>query len=315
MQTYQDIPEFAYHGVFFMIGLLGNTFILSVTFTDLLQRSNDFNTPDLILSSLGALNICHLCIHFGTCICRMFFIKFYLHDDVQKTIRVLLFSLRSSSLSFTTILCIYYCVNIVNFNNSYLMRLKVRLPGLVPWLLLGSVIVSFASCLPIVFYLQIKGTDEAAFNNSVNEATNVSGQRSVNSWVHENPISINALVASFCFAMLTFSGATILTFLCIHMKKMGQNSDGFSNPRLDAYCGAMKTIASLLIVYVLLYVPQWLLMSNLAHPGTPVFLACILIISSFPALNSAVLILGNTKLKKVLTRIIHRAKGCRRVGV
>ncbi|XP_069506019.1 taste receptor type 2 member 40-like [Ambystoma mexicanum] len=315
MLTYEDIAEFAYHGVFFMIGLLGNTFILSVTFTDLLQRSNDFNTPDLILSSLGALNICHLCIHFGRTICRLFWSKFYLHDHVKKTIQLLLSSVRSSSLSFATILCIFYCVNIVNFNNSYLMRLKVRFPGLVPWLLFGSVLVSFASCLPIVFYLQVKGTDEAAFNNSVNEATNVSGQRSVNSWVHDYPLSINALVASFCFAMLNFTAATILTFLGIHMKKMGQNSDGFSSPRLDAFCGAMKTIASLFLLYVLLYVPQWLLASDVLHRGTPLFLACVILISSFPALNFVVLILGNTKLKKVLTRIIHRAKTCRGVGV
>ncbi|XP_069481399.1 taste receptor type 2 member 40-like [Ambystoma mexicanum] len=310
MLTYKDIAELAYHGVCFMIGLLGNTFILSATFTDLLQRSNDFNTPDLILSSMGVLNICHLCIQFGTTICRMFWRKFYFHNHVKKTIQLLLCSVRSSSLSFATILCIFYCVNIVNFNNSYLMRLKVRFPGLVPWLLLGSVLVSFTSCLPIVFYMQVKGTGEAAFNNSVKEAINVSGQSSVNSWVHENPLSINALVASFCFAMLTFSAATILTFLCIHRKKMGQNLDGFSSPRLDAYCGAMKTIASLFIVYVLLYVPQWLLASDVVHRGTPVFLAFVNIISSFPALNSAVLILGNTKLKKVLSRIIHRAKSC-----
>ncbi|XP_060125086.1 taste receptor type 2 member 41-like [Zootoca vivipara] len=48
----------------------------------------------------------------------------------------------NANLWFATWLSILYCVKIANFSNPLFLQMKRRFPGLVPWLLLGTVVFS-----------------------------------------------------------------------------------------------------------------------------------------------------------------------------
>ncbi|XP_078510286.1 taste receptor type 2 member 7-like [Lissotriton helveticus] len=290
---------------------MGNVFILLVNFIHWLKRNRDLNSCDLILTSLGPSNILHLCVYFFGNLCRIALREVYL--IVSKPVLITVFCLRSCNFFFTTIFCVYCCVTIVNSSTPFFMRLKGKFLVAVPWLLLASVLVSLATCLPDASDLLVKANG-GAFYISTRAASNVSDSRHMNSWVNESQSSslflINAFVRIFYMATLTFSAATILTFLCIHMRRVEQNMCGFTNSHFGIYLGAIKTISSLFVLYVLVFLSQWLLLLRPTFNETPGVVVCILMNSIFPALSSVIFILGYSKLKKAFTEIICHFTCC-----
>ncbi|XP_078510288.1 taste receptor type 2 member 9-like [Lissotriton helveticus] len=317
MLTFEDIAMLLLHSVLFIFGAMGNVFILLVNFIHWLKGNRDLNSCDLILTSLGLSNVLHVCIYFFCNLCRIAWREVYL--IVSKPVLLTVFCLRSCNFLFTTIFCVYCCVTIVNSSTPFFMRLKVKFPGAVPWLLLASVLVSLATCLPVASDLLVKANGGAFYNFSTSAASNVSGEGHMNSWLNESQSSsrflINAFVSILCLATLTFSAATILTFLCIHMRRVEQNMGGFTNSHLGVYLGAIKTISSLFVLYVLVFLSHWLLLLRPSLHETPGIEVCVLMNSIFPALSSVIFILGYSKLKKAFTRdhvslqVLMRTKG------
>ncbi|XP_069057599.1 taste receptor type 2 member 7-like [Pleurodeles waltl] len=310
-----DIAALFFHGVFFVFGAVGNIFILTVNFTEWVESSIDLHSLDLILVSLAVTNILHLCIYFARTICHWFWVEIYKQDQVHKFLRIVMSYLCCCSIMFTTVLLIYFYVKILNINSPSFVRFKVKFPGTVPWLLLGCVLIFVASCVGILttdLLLNTKG--DAIANTSIIAPSNASEVGPSHAWALRGHLSIlfiiNATVSSLCMAMLTFFTIAILKFICTHMRRMRHNEDGFRSTRLDAYCGAMRTITSFFTLYVLMFIFQFFVKFNVVVPGTPEYLIQTFIFSSFPAFNSLIIILGNSKLRKTLTGLIYRVRCC-----
>ncbi|XP_069057601.1 taste receptor type 2 member 7-like [Pleurodeles waltl] len=219
------------------------------------------------------------------------------------------------SIMFTTVLVIYFYVKILNINSPSFMRFKVKFPGTVPWLLLGCVLIFVASCVVILTTdLLLETNEEAITNTSIIAPLNASDKGPSHSWTLRGHLSIlftiNAVVGSLCMAMLTFFTVAILKFICIHLRRMRHNENGFPSTRFDAYSGAMRTITSFFTLYVLMFISQWLVKFNAVIPETPGNLVETFLFSSFPACNSLIIILGNSKLRKTLTGLIYRVRCC-----
>ncbi|XP_059580169.1 taste receptor type 2 member 1-like [Alligator mississippiensis] len=63
--------------------------------------------------------------------------------------------LSTLSLWFATWLAVFYCVKITSFNQPLFLWLKLRFSGLLPWLILGSLLVSLATSLPSVNFFTL----------------------------------------------------------------------------------------------------------------------------------------------------------------
>ncbi|XP_069057600.1 taste receptor type 2 member 7-like [Pleurodeles waltl] len=316
MLAHEDIPGLFFHGVFFVFGAVGNIFIITVNCTEWVKSSIDLYSLDIILVSLAVTNILHLCIYLACTICRWLWVEIYKQDQVHKFFLIVMSYLCCCSILFTTVLLIYFYVKILNINNPSFMRFKVKFPGTVPWLLLGCVLIFVASCVVILTTdLLLKTKGDAVVNTSIIVPSNASEEYHSRSWALKGclsiPFTIIAVVGSLCMAMLTFFTVAILNFICTHMRRMRHNENGFLSTRLNAYCGAMRTITLFFTLYVLMFISQWLVKFNDVIPETPGYLIETFLFSSFPAFNSLIIILGNSKLRKTLTGLIYRVRCCK----
>ncbi|MEE6487077.1 hypothetical protein FKM82_014789 [Ascaphus truei] len=300
------MPEINYivalvlHSIFFFIGLAGNLFILVVNFLDWL-KTNDLSPCDLILNSIGLSNIILQGIVVVNEFCFFMFPKVYSHDWVVNSFVVIISSVAFSSLWFSTCLCFYYCVKIVNLNGAFFYKLKTKVPTMMPWLLVGSIAISWTMGLPAYWDLYRE------FPLSV--AANFSGN-----WTSSLAFSFKSkctclfqlylLFSSVAFTIVFSSGVAIITSLCKHMRRMRKNNEGFASACLDSHLAAVKTVTSLLILYIMFYGALNAIFNSSTAVGSLLFSLCIMGVSSFPSINSIILIMGNTKLTKALRQLL-----------
>ncbi|XP_069506098.1 taste receptor type 2 member 116-like [Ambystoma mexicanum] len=317
MLTATSTSELVLGGVFSVIGLMGNTFILTV---NLMKRIKDLeiNVRNIIISSLAVTNICLQCTMLTASVCHIYWEENVLLDEVLTVDVAVGDGLCCSSLWFATWLGVYYCLKIVNCNHPCLIGLKVQFPKIVPWLLIGSVLVSLANGISGAFARHGNDTAKQASNNSENITPVASGNGTMNDFVLVNGPStlliIQLLISSVAFIIFSFAIVAIITSLLRHMRRMAQNTVSFQNPNLKAHVGALKTLVMLLILYLTFYLSHVLVFVK------PVALESFRLITfklptfAFPALCSLILILGNPTMKKTLVKIFYQPNCCKREG-
>ncbi|XP_027562772.1 taste receptor type 2 member 9-like, partial [Neopelma chrysocephalum] len=122
-------------------GLWINAFIVSVICVAWVRKKT-LNSNEKILLTLGCSRFWFLCITWVFFFLSLIYPN-YLHVHP-------LFQLVESAQSFlncsnfwvSACLCVFYCIKIANFRNSFFIYLKVKIDRMVPWLLLGSVLFS-----------------------------------------------------------------------------------------------------------------------------------------------------------------------------
>ncbi|XP_078510207.1 taste receptor type 2 member 125-like [Lissotriton helveticus] len=282
-------------------GLMGNLFILMVNLIEWVKSSSVLSACDLILSSLAFSNIGHLCLYFVIKTNPTLKEAYFTMDSALNRFFVAVFWLRCCSFWFATWFCVYCCVKIVSFTQPRVVRLIKGFLKNVHWLLLGSAVVSLASCLPSAFNVEVQSAGNGPSNFSMFSKSNVSvpGPKILD--VKNTAYISNILLV---FAIFTFSAIAILSTLCRHMRRMRQNTEDFSNTRMDAHLGAVKTVASLLLLYSAFYVTQCLRYLYVYPSNGMISFASTLVVAYFPAINSVILMMGIARLKKALIRLL-----------
>ncbi|XP_069506007.1 taste receptor type 2 member 40-like [Ambystoma mexicanum] len=311
MATSADLPNLVLHVIISAAGLMGNTFIVAIKLINWMNQANDLNESDVIILSLGVTNTCLHCVSLAGTVVYVLWRHIFVLDAVFKSYFTLKIALGDSSLWFATWLGVYYCMKIVNLTHPFYVWIKARLPKIVPWLLVGSVLVSLANSIPVGCEMDLAWTG----NVSKDPSSNTSGDGAIAELRFGSGclsmFIIQVVAASVAFTLFTFSAGAIITSLNRHMKHMAQNADSSRGPHINAHLGALKTVAALLILYISFYTSKFLLFLELFPIGSWGFVMCDILTFSFPALSAIVLILGNSNLKKTLTRTCCHIK-CRR---
>ncbi|XP_030042716.1 taste receptor type 2 member 40-like [Microcaecilia unicolor] len=283
------------------MGLTGNGFIIAVNFYDWV-RSRDINTSNFIISWLGVSNF----ILQGTLLVSACFYllqrDMYYIEPLRKTLIIFRYSLLSSSLWFSTWLCLYYCLKILSCSQPFFVLLRVRFPKLVAPMLLGSTLVSLVISLPMAWdFYQISSTN----------ATDAAGNSPAH-WIYNSSCSctfyIYVVVSSLAFVILSSSAVVLIVSLFRHMKRMEQNMSSLRNLRLEAHQAAAKTVLFLLLFSFSHYLSQMLLILYVIKPNTDSYTLFYLVVTFFPTLNSIILVQGSASLKKALNRFLLRTK-------
>ncbi|KAM4904081.1 taste receptor type 2 member 9-like [Sylvia borin] len=288
-------------------GMWINGFILCVLCIGWIKKRT-LNSNEKILLLLGCSRFCFLCFSWAYC---SFSISYPNYLYVQLTFQLIVFFQSFSNccnLWVSACLCVFYCIKIANFRNSFFIYLKVRIDRMVPWLLLASVLS--ASIIGIIAYDM---ADKTLSNNrnSIRQGnfSTVSGK--MNEFFFQTYFIygfgvITSFTAVICSALL------LLFSLWRHKCKMQKNS--MNNLSMDAHIKAMKSILSFLIMYSINFVFLILSLIPSTKEENSVMLLSILYLYAFPGAHSLILIFSNPKLEKTLIKILSclKCKVCMR---
>ncbi|XP_078503964.1 taste receptor type 2 member 40-like [Lissotriton helveticus] len=149
-----------------------------------------------------------------------------------------------SSFWFTALLYVYYCVTIANFRQMLFVRLKVKIPQLMPWLILACTAVSLLYALPSPWFQNV------SINNSATIFfANNSGKDSTMETVHWKPVLYYLLGYVPPFLIFCVAAVLLIASLFRHTRRMQGCTDASSCPRMDAHYRAVKCVVAFFLLF------------------------------------------------------------------
>ncbi|NXA68538.1 TR110 protein, partial [Mohoua ochrocephala] len=282
-------------------GMWINAFIFCVLCIAWVKKKS-LNSNEKILLLLGCCRFCYLGISW------VYSFLLIIHP-YRFCVPLLLESLAGiqsffdcSNIWVSTCLCVFYCIKIANFRNSCFMYLKVKIDRIVPWLMLGSVLL--ASIFSILVY-HISNETQCNSHNYSSQGYYL--KHIIRADEHLLPIFFVAgFVFSTSFTAVIFSAVFLLFSLWRHKRKMQTNS--MKDLSMDAHIRAMKSILSFLVMYSINFMIFILTLIYARKKENHVAFLIFAFLHAFPGVHSLILILSNPKLKNALIRILSCVK-------
>ncbi|XP_074392637.1 taste receptor type 2 member 9-like [Zonotrichia albicollis] len=282
-------------------GMWINAFIVCVLCIAWVQKKT-LNSNEKILLLLGFSRFWYLCFSWVYCSLSVTYPNYLF---VQPTFQlIVLFQTFSncSSLWVSACLCVFYCIKIANFRNSFFIYLKVKTDRIVPWLLLASLLSALA--ISIIAY-DIAVTELSINHNSTGQGnfSKVSGKMGE---IFFQIYFIYGFGFVISFTVVMSSTLLLLFSLWRHKCKMQKNS--MNSLSMDAHIKAMKSILSFFIMYSINFIFLILSLIPSTKEEKYVALLSLIFLYAFPGVHSLIVIFSNPKLEKMLIRIISCVK-------
>ncbi|XP_050171421.1 taste receptor type 2 member 40-like [Myiozetetes cayanensis] len=282
-------------------GMWINAFIVFVICMSWVKKKI-LNSNEKILLVVGCSRFWFLCISWVYSFLSVIYPhSLYVHPTLQLFVSIQSF-FSHSSLWFSACLCVFYCIKIANFQNSFFIYLKVKVDRMVPWLLLGSVL--FALTISILAYdiagkLHSKDRNSTCPVNFLKESIKIQEH-----FFHIYFIADFGYATSFMAVI--FSALLLLFSLWRHKRNMQTNS--MKDLSMDAHIKAMKSILSFFVMYSINFACLIFNMIYATEKESPVKFLNYVFLYAFPGIHSLVLIFSNPKLKNTLLRILPCVK-------
>ncbi|XP_065446050.1 taste receptor type 2 member 10-like [Chrysemys picta bellii] len=290
-------------GIEFITGIIANGLMIIVNCSEWI-RSRKLTCCDMILTSLG---ISRFFLQWTIFINNILFALSPVTNglcDIRRNLYIVWMYLNILSLWFATWLSVFYCVKIANFSQPLFLWLKRRISGLVPLLLMGSLLLSLVTCLPLVNFIERK-----YINNSTNNLSGVDCRHNMNS--SPDLVILYMLGYSFPFFIFVVPAVLLITSLWRHTKRMGKNTNISRDTITEAHVSVIKGLIAFIFFYISYFVAIVLfLLKIFAHSSRSFMWFCIVVMAAYPSWHSVILILGNPKMKKAAMRALNHAK-CR----
>uniref|UniRef100_A0A4X2L2Q9 Taste receptor type 2 n=1 Tax=Vombatus ursinus TaxID=29139 RepID=A0A4X2L2Q9_VOMUR len=226
-----------------LTGIVGNLLIMTVNCRTWIKSKN-LSSFDMILSSLSitrCICLCLICLHL---LLNLIFLESECPKFMSMIILITWLFLDSCSLWIVTLLNIFYCVKIANFNHSLFLWLKRNLSLKTPWLLLACLLVPVSSNFLFILFSKTPNLIGSAEENARNSTM-----------VHTSGSFFLVVVSlglsfSLQFVINLVSCSMLISSLRRHIQEMQKNASSFWNPQTEAHIGAMKVMIYFLILYV-----------------------------------------------------------------
>ncbi|NXL62293.1 T2R40 protein, partial [Chordeiles acutipennis] len=227
------------------------------------------------------------------------FFKYLYHEkNFIVILKVVFMFLNYSSLWFAAWLSVFYCTKVASFTQSFFIWLKQRISSLLPWILITSTLLSFATSLPFAW-------DTYNMHNNFTAPltlTNSSERRDT----MKNSLFLMILLCNAGIALpllvIVVSSILLIRSLWIHTRQMQNNATGFRDPSAEAHVAAIKSVFSFLILCITFFIALVLILSNVFLPLSTELSICTAVMAACPAGHSMVLIWSNPKFR---ARILH----------
>uniref|UniRef100_A0A803SWA9 Taste receptor type 2 n=1 Tax=Anolis carolinensis TaxID=28377 RepID=A0A803SWA9_ANOCA len=201
-----------------------------------------------------------------------------------------------ASLWCTSWLSIFYCVKVINFSNSLLLWLKLRLNLLLPRLLGISMTIFMVSSVHSIFRF-FKEPCNQTVTPLTNEDTDIS------MWISFIPVQITFTCINFSMNI----AATLLLLISLrrHVRNLRGNGTSVQDLNTQVHLKVMRPLFITLLLYLLFIVSLIIMISNFSLFQTNLSLSTEITMSIFPSAHSIILIWTNPKLREVAVHMLN----------
>ncbi|KAM8921408.1 taste receptor type 2 member 40-like [Pelodytes ibericus] len=296
LMTYLIVPI----SLIMLPSISGNAFILSVNIMNLIEQKR-LCVTDQLITGISVFGLPLEVIELSDWFTRVIESKTVYEGEHKNIVIAFSNTLLLCYLWLSAWLCVHFCLKIVNINQRFYVCLQRGFPKMFPWLLvpsiLGSMLVSLPIALEFAEDLSPPNTTLAISNQTGSHGDKIYGNR-------YRPYNIYFAVYLLGFLLCATSASTIIWSLYRHMRRMRDNAEGSRGPNMEAHIRAIKTIASILIFNINLFIILALnIFKNDYYPWQHIL---SLIISICHFLGTLNLIIGNRKLYGKLSYILSR---------
>ncbi|KAL4827008.1 hypothetical protein H8958_014803 [Nasalis larvatus] len=286
-----------------LLGIAANGFIVLVLGREWL-RYGRLLPLDMILISLGAFRFYLQLVGTG---CNFYYSAHVVEHSgglSQQFFHLHWHFLNSVTFWFCSWLSVLFCVKIANITHPIFLWLKWRFPGWVPWLLLGSVLISFIIAL-LLFWVNYSAYQQFLIRKF---SGNMTYEWNTTTEIYYFPF-VQLVIWSIPCSVFLVSIMLLINSLRRHTWRMQHNGHSLQDPSTQAHTRALKFLISFLILYVLSFLSliidatKFISMQNDFY--WPWQIAVYLSVSVHPF----ILIFNNLKLQSVFWQLLLLARG------
>lgn len=274
-----------------VVGVMGNGFIIGANCLEWIRNKTP-SASDMILIALSVFRLLFLGTTLGIYCCSLIDIRN--PRPVSRSVVFLWSFLNAVNLWTATCLAVFYCMKIISFTHPFLVKMKLRISGMIPQLLLGSVLTALVVSIPFIWF------DPYTRRCNVTKDLLENGTCSRPILNYKLPAILYLVGTSPSFLIFLVSSAMLLQSLLEHLKKMKRNTEGFKDQRMDIHVNAVKNLVSFLILYTANYAAE-ILISFFVDPSLSVI--AMIMVSTYHSGHPLILIAMNSKLKAALLKI------------
>ncbi|XP_062977645.1 taste receptor type 2 member 4-like [Elgaria multicarinata webbii] len=280
-----------------LCGLISNGFIVTVKITEW-AKSKRLTSSNQLLLSIGISNFS------TTILLTVYFLYKFSTDTVNNIILQILNGITAfavfSRFWLTALLCIFYCIKIVNSNHSVFLWCKMRISRLIPQLLVGSLVISMIASIFSIqqIFMQSKSNTTANIRNVTQAKTLISFDTS-------SQLLFLSICSGCPLLVVLLCSILVVASLCRHVCRMASKESSFRNLQAEAHVRAAGTVLSLLILFLFIYLTGNVAALMHTYKSQLVYVVALLVYA--PA-QATILILVNPKLNQEATRMLTRTK-------
>ncbi|XP_069707020.1 taste receptor type 2 member 40-like [Phaenicophaeus curvirostris] len=278
-------------------GLWINAFIFSVLVIALLKKKC-LNSNEKILLFLGCSRFLYLFfvwLHYFT---SVFYPWVFAVQHISPLSNAIQTFLLFTNLWVSCCLSVFYCIKIANIQHSFFTFLKAKIDQMVPWMLMGSVLLSL-----IISMFAYKIAREAPCNYHNGTSLEKFWKQGFNVDTYFFPLFfLSGFGFATTFLAVIFSALLLLFSLWRHKRRMQENS--VRNVSVDAHIKAIKSILSFFFLYSINFTALVLSLVYTTKKYNTTWLLLVIFLNAFPVVHSLVLIFSNPNLKKTLLRSV-----------
>ncbi|KAM7074900.1 taste receptor type 2 member 41-like isoform 1-T1 [Molossus nigricans] len=228
-----------------LLGILANGFIVLVLGREWRRRGR-LLPSDMILISLGASRFCLQWVGMAHNFYYVVHLGEFSAGPAQRLFGVQWDFLNSSTFWFTTWLSVLFCVKIANFSHPAFLWLKWRFPGSVPWLLLGSLLVSMV--ITLLFFWGNRAVYQGLFAGEFHGNMTYQDCNMRMETHYFLPLKVATL--SIPCSLFLASMALLISSLRKHTRTM-RSAHSPQDPSTQAHTRALRSLTCFLVLYIL----------------------------------------------------------------
>nr|XP_056704441.1 taste receptor type 2 member 8-like [Euleptes europaea] len=305
MSTLLSIISFSILIVETLIGMVANGFIVLINAIDWL-RSRKLSMTDLILTCLGLARLAWLAVGILSVTMVSFFLSTYALDHVYLMFIIMWVFTNSVNLWFAACLGVWYLMKIAIFSHPIFLQVKRSLCGLVPWQLLGSVVLS--AFMTIINVIALK-TGSSIYNPFKSLVRNSNESEIIQPTLNER-LCILSFVQNFIpLVLFVLSIIFLIISLWKHMRHLQHDGVSTSDLNTKVHLTALKALVSFAILYLFGFAATNLEMLTWRMKDTAQTAVFFQNVSTlYPSGHAIILILLNPKLKQTWVRMMPNLK-------
>ncbi|KAG8560395.1 hypothetical protein GDO81_014953, partial [Engystomops pustulosus] len=153
----------------------------------------------------------------------------------------------SCNVWFSTFLCVYFCLKIVNVKNTLYICLQRNFQKVFPWFFMSAILGSVLVSVPFI----LKITEGNSSNSGLNTSAIFMQNNSVFLYIKTKDILSLVILSWIAMLIFSISASVIVNSLFKHMNQVQQNIGGFRSPNMKVHVQALRTVISFLCTNII----------------------------------------------------------------